>query len=77
MLESDTALPGLVVCEKRVQLGNVHYNSVPLAQMDIFQVVLVTLVLGKIYKHLEKEGEEEEKQMSVLKLKLDVHNDCL
>lgn len=45
--------------------------------MDIFQVVLVTLVLGKIYEHLEKEGEEEEKQMSMLKLKLDVHNDCL
>lgn len=62
LVESDTALPGLV-CEKRVQLGNVHYNSVPLAQMDVFQVVLVTLVLGKIYKHLEKEGEEEEKQM--------------
>lgn len=52
-VESDTALPGLAVHEERVELGNVHDHRVAFAQVDVFQVVLVTLVLGKIYKHLD------------------------
>lgn len=58
-MELDATLPGLVVLEERVQLGNVHYHSIPLIQ-DIFQMVLITLVLGKIYKHLQGGKEEEE-----------------
>lgn len=56
---SDAALPGLVVCEERVQLREVHNHSVPLVQIQFFEMVFIALVLGEIYKHLQKEGGRE------------------
>lgn len=49
---SDAALPGLAVR----QLRDVHHHGVPLAQVDLLQVVFITLVLGKVHKHLVQGG---------------------
>lgn len=51
---SDAALPGRVVREERVELRHVDNNSVPLVQIDFFEMVFIALVLGKIYKHLQR-----------------------
>lgn len=58
-VNSDAALPALAVREERVDVRNVHDHGVPLGQVHFLQVVLVTLVLGEIYKHLRGGGEEE------------------
>lgn len=55
---SDAALPGLVVREERVQLRYVHNNSVPLVQVHFLEMVFVALVLGEIYKHLQRKWGE-------------------
>lgn len=60
--ELEAALPGLAVHEERIDLGNVHYHRIPFAQMDVFQMVLITLVLGKIYKYLQKTQERNSTQ---------------
>lgn len=46
---SDAALPVLAVCQVR----DVHHYGVSLAQVDLLQVVFVTLVLGEVDKHLK------------------------
>lgn len=60
-VESDAALPGLVIHEEGVELGNVHHDSVSLVQVDIFQMVLITLVLGEINKYLGGKKAKREK----------------
>lgn len=52
--KSDAALSCFAVREERVQLRKVHHDCIPLAQVEVFQVVLVTLVLGEINKHLKE-----------------------
>lgn len=54
---SDAALPGLAVR----QLRDVHHHGVPLAQVDLLQVVFITLVLGKVHKHLVEEKKKRTK----------------
>lgn len=55
---SDATLPGLAVR----QLRDVHHHGVPLAQVDLLQVVFITLVLGKVHKHLVEEKNKKKVQ---------------
>lgn len=60
MRESDTALPCFAVHEEGVKLGNVHHHCVSLVQVNVSLMVLITLVLGEIHKHLRDRKEREE-----------------
>lgn len=64
-MESDAALPGLAVDEERVNVGNVHYHSIPLVQIYFFQMVLITLVLGEIYKYLQGGGKKRREELAL------------
>lgn len=54
-MDSHTAFSGLLVYEESVELRNVHRHCVSLVHGNVFKVVLITLVFGKIDKYLRKE----------------------
>lgn len=66
--KSDAALSCFAVREERVQLRQVHHDCITLAQVDVFQVVLVTLVLGEINKHLREAKRKKKIQLDIARL---------